>query len=55
MVSLKTILAGIRQNNFMVSIDLTEAYIHVPIFPGHRKFLRFSYLGRHYQYRDIAV
>lgn len=25
----------------------------MPIFPGHRKFLRFCYQGRHYQYRAL--
>ncbi|XP_013908044.1 PREDICTED: uncharacterized protein LOC106538149 [Thamnophis sirtalis] len=37
----------------MASIDLMEAYLHIPIFPGHRKYLRFSYLGIHYQYRAL--
>lgn len=34
----------------MQSVDLREAYLHVPIHPDHRKYLRFEYDGRHYQY-----
>lgn len=50
MQSLQTILLGIRQGDFMSSIDLTEAYLHIPIQPAHRKFLHFCHNDRHFQY-----
>lgn len=37
----------------MTSIDIREAYLHVPIRPAHRKFLRFCYNGAHFQYRAL--
>lgn len=37
----------------MTSIDLKEAYLHVPIRPSHRRFLRFTYSNRHFQYRAM--
>ncbi len=27
----------------MISLDLKDAYLHVPIIPQHRKFLRFAF------------
>lgn len=50
MHSLHSILGGIREGDFLASIDLTEAYLHVPIRLEHRQYLRFCYAGRHYQY-----
>ncbi|XP_013909106.1 PREDICTED: ubiquitin carboxyl-terminal hydrolase 7-like [Thamnophis sirtalis] len=53
MSSLKSILQGIRKGDFLASVDLTEAYLHIPILPAHRQFLRFSHKSRHYQYRAL--
>ncbi|XP_070607583.1 uncharacterized protein [Erythrolamprus reginae] len=53
MHSLPSILAAIHPGDFMVSLDLTEAYLHIPIAKCHRKFLRFSFQGRHFQYRAM--
>lgn len=53
MHSLQTILEFIWEGDFLSSVDLTEAYLHVPILPAHRKFLRFYYAGCHYQYRAL--
>lgn len=53
MHSLQTILGGIRHGDFLTSIDLTEAYLHIPILPQHRQFLHFSYLGHHFQYTAL--
>ncbi|XP_070805019.1 uncharacterized protein [Pituophis catenifer annectens] len=53
MCSLTSILQGIRPNDFLVSIDLMEAYLHIPILPKHRQYLRFSYAGKHFQYRAL--
>ncbi|XP_013929465.1 PREDICTED: uncharacterized protein LOC106555206 [Thamnophis sirtalis] len=53
MPSLLSILESIQPNDLLSSIDLTEAYLHIPILPDHRKFLRFSYEGKHFQYRAL--
>lgn len=49
----RSIAAALRKGGFLAFIDLEEAYFHVPIFPAHRRFLRFSYGSLHYQYRAI--
>ncbi|XP_039218210.1 contactin-associated protein-like 2 [Crotalus tigris] len=51
MQSLQSILDGISQGDSLVSIDSTEVYLHFPIPPAHRQFLRFSYRNRHIQYK----
>lgn len=53
MQSLHTILLSIHQGDFLSFIDLTEAYLHVPICLDHHKFLWFCYNGKHYKYRAL--
>jgi hypothetical protein len=43
----------LRQGDWLVSIDLTDAYLHVPIRPSHRPFLRFAFNGEVYQFRVL--
>ncbi|XP_061468992.1 uncharacterized protein LOC133378217 [Rhineura floridana] len=38
---------------FLSSIDLKEAYHHIPIFVSHRQLLRFCYNGHHFQYKAL--
>lgn len=49
----RTITSALDQGDFLSSIDLKEAYLHVPIHPSHRKFLRFNYGHLHFQYRAL--
>lgn len=53
METLKSILETIQKGDFLASLDLSEAYLHIPIRPNHRRFLRFVYAGAHYQYRPL--
>ena len=43
MDTLQTILQALAPGDWMVSLDLKDAYLHVPIFLAHRKFLRFAF------------
>lgn len=40
----------VTQDCFMASIDLKDAYYSVPIFEGHKKFLRFEWDGKMWQF-----
>ncbi len=42
METLTSILQGLHQGWWMVSLDLKDAYLHVPIHPSHWRYLRFA-------------
>ena len=41
MESVHSIRAALDQGSFVFSLDLSDAYFHIPIHPRSRKFLRF--------------
>uniref|UniRef100_A0A1A8PZ04 ribonuclease H n=1 Tax=Nothobranchius rachovii TaxID=451742 RepID=A0A1A8PZ04_9TELE len=50
MLTLSSLLRLIHQNDWFTSIDLRDAYFHIPVYPPHRKFLRFAFQGVCYEY-----
>ena len=50
MLTVKQVVAQIRSEDWFVTIDLKDAYFHISILPQHRKFLRFAFGGKTYQY-----
>lgn len=48
MVILQEILPLLQKGDFMTSVDLKDAYFHIPIHPAHRKYLRFQFQGNQY-------
>ena len=53
METTRTIRESILPGEWAVSIDLRDAYLHVPIHPSSRKALRFLFEGRAYQFRVL--
>ncbi len=53
MLTVKQVVSQIRSEDWFVTIDLKDAYFHVSILPSHRKFLRFVFRGKAYQYRVL--
>ncbi|KAF0046150.1 hypothetical protein F2P81_002679 [Scophthalmus maximus] len=53
MLTIKHVLECVRSGDWFASIDLKDAYFHVPIVPRHRKFLRFSFRGVQFQYNRL--
>lgn len=53
MHSLQSIQEGIQKDDLLSSVDLTKTYLHIPILHEHRRFLRFEYAGKHFQYRAL--
>ncbi|MES9881468.1 MAG: reverse transcriptase domain-containing protein [Sedimenticola sp.] len=49
----KSVQIAIRKDFWTVSIDLQDAYLHVPIRPSYRKYLRFTICGRVFQFRVL--
>ena len=50
MLTAKSLVRSIRPEDWFTSIDLKDAYFHIPIYPPHRKYLRFGFRGRTYEY-----
>lgn len=44
---------AIRPGNFAISLDLKDAYLHVPIAKRYRKFLRFVFKGKAFQFKVL--
>ncbi len=44
---------SVREGDWVASIDLTDAYFHIPIRPSSQKYLRFTHRGQVYQYQVL--
>nr|XP_056713107.1 sodium channel protein type 5 subunit alpha-like [Euleptes europaea] len=53
METLRSILDALQLDQYFTSLDLKEAYLHVPIHLSHRRFLRFCYNRKHYQFKAL--
>lgn len=53
METLALILPLVRVKDYAVSLDLKDAYLHVPIHPRSRDLLGFSFQGRTYRFRSL--
>ena len=49
----ESIRASLRKNEWVTSIDLTDAYLHIPIQPHSQKYLRFHHKGVSYQFTSL--
>ena len=47
----QSVRLSVRQGDWMVSVDLKEPYLQVPVHTDSRKYLRFVALGEPYQFR----
>ena len=50
----QSVLRSIRQADWMISLDLQDAYLQVPIHPESRRYLRFTMGGTPYQFRVLC-
>lgn len=53
MLTISNIVSQIQSEDWFVTIDLKDAYFHISILPSHRKFLRFAFGGKAYQYKVL--
>ena len=53
METTSSILEATSPDMWATSLDLKDAFFHIPIAHPHRKFLRFSVDGRHYQFKAL--
>ncbi|XP_066960836.1 uncharacterized protein [Macrobrachium rosenbergii] len=50
----RSVLAAIRRGDFMISLDLQDAYLQIPVHPSSRKFLRVVSRKITYQFRALC-
>ena len=43
----------LRKDDWMVSIDLKDAYLSVPVVPTHRKYLRFKWKDQIHEFQCL--
>ena len=53
MESAESIRASLPQGWWTFSIDLKDAYFHVPVHPASRKFMRIFFQGKVYQFKAL--
>ena len=51
--SVKSVQNELRPGDFAFSIDLKDAYYHIPVATYYRRFLRFFFQGSHFQFRAL--
>ena len=54
METIQSVLLSVRQGDWMASIDLKEAYLHVPVHPTSHRFLRFMFRDTVYQFKALC-
>ena len=50
----QSVLRSIRQGDWMISLDLQDAYLQVPVHPESCRYLRFTMGGVPYQFRVLC-
>ena len=53
METLDSVRLSLRKHDWAISLDLTDAYFHIPIHRKSRRFLRFHFMGKTYQFRAL--
>ena len=43
----------IKRGDWLAKLDITDAYLNVPIFPGHQQFLQFFWDGQLWQFCSL--
>ncbi len=53
MLTMRTIMSQVQEGDWFVTIDLKDMYIHIQVVQRHRRFLRFAFGGKAYQYKVL--
>ena len=53
MFTTNSVLSSVRKGDYAFKIDLQDAYFYVPVHPSSRKYLRFAFEDKVYQFRVL--
>ena len=53
MLTYPTLLRFVRPGDWFTTVDLTDAYYHIKIYPPHSKYLRFAFQGVAYEFLKL--
>ncbi len=53
MLTMRTIMSQVQEGDWFVTIGLKDAYFHIQVVHRHRRFLRFAFGGKAYQYKVL--
>ena len=53
MENINSVRDVIQENDYMGKIDLKDAYLTVPVWEKHRKYLKFAWGGQCYQFKSL--
>ncbi len=53
MLTMRTIMSQVQEGDWFFTIDLKDAYFHIQVVHRHRRFLRFAFGGKAYQYKVL--
>lgn len=53
METLQTALNLLQKGDFLISVDLKDAYFSIPVHPHHRKYLRFIWKEQRYEFQCL--
>jgi hypothetical protein len=53
METTRSVATAIQPNDWAVSLDLRDAYFHIPMHPDYQHFLCFSLEGKVYQFKAL--
>lgn len=53
METIQTICSMMQKNDYLTSIDLKDAFLHILIHPDYRRYLQFNWKGLTYQFRTL--
>ena len=55
METLDSVRLSLRKHDWAISLDLTDAYFHIPIHRKSRRFLRFFFMGKNIPVSSLAI